>query len=241
MSQRPKILLFDIETAPLIAYTWKLYYEVQSMDFVKDDWYILCWAAKWLGEKEVMSAGVYGKKRCDKKVVKPLWKLFNEADIVIAHNAVKFDCKKANARFIANGLKPPSPPKVIDTLKIARKHFAFTSNRLNDLGIFLDVGKKVPTGGFQLWKDCMAGQRKAWDTMVKYCKGDVLLLEKVYEKLRPYASTHPSMGVYDGTQRCNCGSMNFQKRGFEVTKRCKYQRLQCQDCGSWTRGDRIKR
>lgn len=231
----PKILLFDIETAPCETYNWGLYNELTSMDFVKHDWYVLCWSAKWLGDKEIMSEGIYSKSRSDKKIVKKLWNLFNEADIVIAHNAVKFDCRKANTRFIANGLTPPSPPKIVDTLKMARKHFAFTSNRLGDLGAFLGIGEKLDTGGFKLWKKCMKGDKEAWDTMVRYCKGDVELLESVYLKLRPYALNHPNTGVYTGKMSCVCGSTNLQRRGYAVTNANRYQRYQCQECGAWCR------
>ncbi|GAG32214.1 unnamed protein product, partial [marine sediment metagenome] len=169
------------------------------------------------------------------RIMEQLWNLFDEADIVIAHNAVKFDCRKANTRFIANGLKLPSPVKVVDTLKMARRDFAFTSNRLGDLGVFLGVGKKLKTGGFDLWKGCMSGHKPSWDKMVKYCKGDVRLLEKVYLKLRPFSRNHPNSGVYEGEMKCICGSTRLQKRGFAVTNAQRYQRYQCQSCGSWCR------
>jgi hypothetical protein len=231
----PKILFFDLETAPCEAWTWGLYNELTSMEFIKSDWYVLCWAAKWLGSKEMMSEGQYSKSKNDKRIVKKLWKLFDEADIIVAHNAVKFDVRKANTRFIKNGLKPPSPPKVVDTLKTARKYFAFTSNRLGDLGNFLGLGTKKANDGFGLWKKCMVGDKKAWKEMVEYCETDVSLLEKVYVALRSYAGNHPNMGVYTGTMTCKCGSTNLQRRGYATTNANRYQRYQCQDCGSWCR------
>ena len=100
--KKPKILLFDIETSPSRAIIWQLWQEVKSMDFVTDDWYVLCWAAKWLGSNRIMSSGIYKKSENDKQVMKDLWKLLDEADIVVAHNAIGFDCKKTNTRFIAN-------------------------------------------------------------------------------------------------------------------------------------------
>ena len=236
MRDSPRILLFDLETAPNIAYVWSLWNEVKSMDFVTSNWYVLCWAAKWLGEKKVLSSGIYNKGENDEKVMKDLWKLLDEADIIIAHNAVKFDCRRVNTRFIANKIAPPSPSIVIDTLKAARKHFFFTSNRLNDLGKFFNVGCKMKTGGFDLWKRCMAGESLAWEKMVKYCKQDVKLLEKVYLKLRPYIKTHPNVGVYRDRTACpRCGSKKIHYRGFAVTQACKYRRFQCKNCGGWGR------
>lgn len=240
-----KILLFDLETAPMVTYNWGLYQELNNTSFVKTDWFVLCWCAKWLGDKKVMSGALpdyKGYKRnptCDKKMMQDLWNLLDEADIVIAHNATKFDVKKANARFVMNGMKPPSPYKVVDTLTIARSKFKFTSNRLNDLGQYLKVGKKVDTGGFQLWIDCMAGKKSAWNKMVKYCKQDVVLLEKVYLILRPFHGTHPNMGVYvdDDNKHCpKCSSTKLQKRGRMYTGAGEYQRYQCKCCGGWSRG-----
>ena len=47
----------------------------------------------------------------------------------------------------------------------------------------------------------------------------------------------------DPNTKCcpNCGSQNTQKRNLE--KRLKYliRRLQCQDCGKWFYGDKVKK
>jgi len=228
-----KVLLFDLETAPNIAYIWKLWQEVTNMTMVKSNWYVLCWSAKWLGDKEIISEGLYSSSQDDKNIMTKLWKLFDEADIVIAHNAVRFDCRKANARFLFHGMNPPSPYKIVDTLKEARNHFSLMSNRLNDLGVFLNVGKKIKTGGFELWEMCMRGERKAWDKMVKYCKQDVRLLEKVYLKLRPYMKKHPNVDIDKNCPKC--GSNKIHYCGYATTNACKYRRFQCQSCGGWGR------
>jgi len=232
--KKPKILFWDIETAPNTAYIWGLWNEVTSMDFIRDNWYVLCWSAKWLGEKKIMSAAINGPGENDESIIKKLWDLLNQADIIVAHNGVKFDCRKANTRFIKYGLNPPTPSKVIDTLKEARKYFYFTSNRLGDLGKILGVGEKAQTGGFNLWKQCMNGDKKAWNKMVKYCKQDTRLLENVYLKLRPYMTNHPNIGVINGAAVCpKCGSYNIQYRGYTITSANKYRRFQCQECGGW--------
>jgi hypothetical protein len=245
MGNKPKILLMDIETTPSLSYIWSLWKEVCSMDFVEKNWYILCYCAKWLDEKEILSSALIdfnsykSDKENDKKMLETLWKLLDDADVVIGHNARKFDIKKTNVRFLLNGMTPPSPYKVIDTLEVAKRHFAFTSNRLNDLGEFLGVGKKKSTGGFKLWKKCMAGDEKAWKKMVSYCAQDVRLLEKIYKKLLPYISNHPNMGVYvddDKVQCPKCGSDKLLKQGFAYTTVGKYQQYSCKKCGGWSKG-----
>ena len=233
----PKILLFDIENSPSLAYIWQLKNDYISSDFIHSNWYMMCWAAKWLGDKKIMSAAICDSKKydpdkpCDKDILGDLWKLLDEADIVIAHNAKAFDCKKANARFIKHGMPPPSPYRIIDTLSEARKQFMFTSNKLNELGKLLGCGEKIHTGGFKLWLDCMRGDSKAWDKMVRYCKNDVILLERVYLKMRPYMKTHPNISVIEGKTVCSrCGCPNITKRGVYYTQSSRKQRFQCNKC-----------
>jgi len=232
-----KILFFDLETAPNKAYIWSLWNEVKNMDYVSSPWYVLCWSAKWLGEKEIMSAGVNNSSENDKSIIRKLRKLFDKADVVVAHNAKKFDVRRVNTRFIANGMTPPSSYRVVDTLLEARRSFSFTSNRLNDLGKFFGLGEKIDTGGFELWKQCMAGNKVAWNKMVRYCKNDVVLLEKIYLKLRPYMKQHPNLGIYENRELCpKCGSGEIQNRGYAYTNQCKYQQFVCKNCGAWARG-----
>lgn len=232
-----KILLYDIETSPLISYTWGTY--EQNVIRVIEEWYILCFAYKWLGEKQTHVISLpdfpsYSKHpKDDKHVVKALHKLFSEADVIIAHNGDKFDQKKSNARFIFHGLKPPEPYRTIDTLKVARKYAAFTSNRLDALGDFMHLGRKAETGGFDLWLDCMAGKKEAWRKMKKYNKQDVVLLEQVYYTLRPWIDNHPA--ATDKPDACpKCGHTVLMSRGWRVTKTTRYRRFSCNNCGGYS-------
>lgn len=233
---KPKILLFDLESTPLLSYTWGIW--EQNVIEVKEEWYMLSFAYKWLGEKKthVVSLPNFAifkrDKKDDKELVKALWNLFNEADIIIAHNGNAFDIKKSNARFIYHKLPPPSPYKTIDTKIVAKKYFKFDSNRLDSIGQSLNLGRKLKTGGFDLWLACMAGDRKAWKKMCDYNIQDVVLLEKVYLKMLPYMNNHPDRS---NIGECpNCSSKKLQKRGFAITRKKTKQRLQCQDCGAWS-------
>jgi DNA polymerase elongation subunit (family B) len=242
--EKLKVLIFDIETAPSLGWVWGKF--DQDVISFENHWYMLSFAAKWLDSNKIMSyslpdfPGYEKDMENDKNLVKKLWELLNEADVVIAHNGDKFDIRKSNARFLVHGFKPPSPYKTIDTLKIARKNFAFDSNRLDDLGKVLGLGEKVSTGGFKLWEQCMKGNEKAWNKMKKYNKQDVLLLEKVYKALRPWSKSHPRV-TEESENVCHCcGSQNVQLRGFNYTKFNKFQRFMCKDCGSWTQGHPLK-
>lgn len=236
-----KILLIDIETAPNLGWTWGKW-EQNVIQFERET-FMLSFTAKWLHSSKFITYGLsdfpdYDKdKQSDKELCRKLWDLLDEADVVIAHNGDSFDIKKTNARFIVNGLGPPSPYRTIDTKKVAKKYFSFNSNSLNDLGELFSLGHKAPTGGFKLWLDCMEGKKEAWKKMKQYNKQDVALLEKIYLKLRAWIKNHPNIGVNNSKHSCHaCGSSNVQKRGYTYCRMSKYQRIHCKDCGSWSQG-----
>jgi DNA polymerase elongation subunit (family B) len=234
----PKIVYFDIESAPSLGYTWGKY-EQNVLSF-KKEWYMLSFATKWQGKKTTTYAlpdypGYDKNRECDKHLVAALWRVFDEADILIAHNGRRFDVKKSNARFAYHGMKPPSPYKIIDTLDMARRSFAFTSNKLDDLAQHLGVGKKLPHTGMHLWFGCMHGDPKSWGTMRRYNARDCDIGWAVYEKLRAFDTSHPKLTHYTRAGGCpTCQSQRIQARGFNVTRTGKRQRFQCRDCGAWS-------
>lgn len=235
-----KILIFDIETAPLKGYFWRLWKENIGYNQLIDEWYMLTWAAKWLGEEEVIydSVHLHGDHTDDTPILASLHALLDEADVVVAHNGNRFDIPKVNARFIQKGILPPSPYKRIDTFQTAKRQFAFTSNRLDAIAQYLGIGTKVQTGGFGLWERCLNGELDAFEDMVDYNIQDVRLLEEVYLKMRPWMPNHPNFGNFtDEEHVCpKCGSHDLQRRGYSHTQVGKYQRYQCNSCGGWSKG-----
>jgi DNA polymerase elongation subunit (family B) len=240
-----KILIFDIETSANLGWVWGKY-EQNVIEF-KQEWFILSFAYKWYGERKTHVRALpdyktYKRSKTnDKELVKELWELFDEADIVLGHNSDRFDIRKANARFVEHGFTPPAPYKTIDTLKAARKYFNFNSNKLDDLAKKFGIGAKVHHAGWKLWEGCMNGDEKSWNTMKRYNKGDVTLTEKIYKQLRPWMHNHPNINIVDDKAGAcpACGSTKMQKRGYGYTQLGKYQRYQCQ-CGKWSRGKNIR-
>lgn len=240
----PRILLFDIETAPLISYNWGIH--EQNAIKVIQDWYILSFAYKWLGDKKTQYVSLpdfpsYKKnKQDDFELVKKLYSLFDEADIVVAHNGDAFDIKKSNARFLFHAMVPPSPYRTIDTLKVARKYFKLTSNRLDAVGKQLGIGGKEETGGFDLWERCINGDMAAWKKMGEYNKRDVELLEQLYMVLRPWIKNVRLSVFKEGT--CpSCMSEKVQRRGYDSSNSLWYQRYKCMSCFAWFRGQSLGR
>ena len=236
----PKILFLDIETAPITGLSWGIY-ETDLMHVIEPT-FMLCFAHKWLGKSQVHTRALcdypgYAKnKKSDRALVKDLWDVLDRADIVVAHNGDAFDIKKTNARFIVHGLAPPTPYATIDTLKIARRHFKFDSNKLDNIGGYLDVGRKLPNTGKHLWLGCMSGDRKSWAQMRRYNAQDVRLLERVYHKIKAWSPSHPVLTAYAPQVKTSCPtclSENVQRRGWRVARYKKTPRYQCMSCWHW--------
>jgi hypothetical protein len=243
----PKILVLDIETKPIVSYTWGLFDQNVGLNQIKEDWSVLSFCAKWLGEKEVFYSDLRGQKdiKNDKPLLVKVWALLDEADILLTQNGNSFDIKKLNARFVLNGMKPPSSYKRIDTLLIAKKMFKFTSNKLEYMTDKLCVKykklKHTRYPGFELWSAVMEGKLDAWKEMEKYNIHDVLSLEELYTKLAPWDNSINFGLYYLGTedlQVCSCGAKgleSFARYGYAYTQLGKFQRFQCKHCGSETR------
>lgn len=236
---KTKILFFDIETMANVGYTWQKY-EQNVIDFERE-WYLLCFAYKWLGQTNTKAHSLpdynlYKKdKYNDKMLAEQLWKLFDEADIIVAHNGNSFDVKMVNARFAYHGFPPPSPYKTIDTKLVAKRYFRFNSNKLDDLGNYFDLGRKIDTGGFELWLGCLNNDPMSWHRMVKYNKQDVILLEKVYLRLLPWITNHPSKSFKPKADfSCpNCEKDTMIKHKTRMTRTGLKQQWQCEECGCY--------
>lgn len=240
---KPVIITLDIETSPLLVYTWGLFDQNIGLDQIVEEWRILSFCYKELGKDKVHYTDVRMDPKDDSALLEKLWHVLDKADIIIGQNLKKFDMRKINARLIIEGYGPPSPYLMVDTLLEARSIAAFTSGKLAWLSQYLsktekDSHKEFP--GFLLWKECLGGNKKAWAAMKKYNPQDVISTEDVYLKLRPWMKNHPNMGGFLDTEKpvCDkCGSEHLQSRGIRVLKGgLTYRQFQCMDCGGWSRG-----
>lgn len=230
-----KILLLDIETSPNSAYCWGLFNQNINIGQLIDSSKVLCYAAKWLGDKEVMFDSLHQSK--PKKMLKGIHGLLNDADAVISYNGRKFDLPILHKEFLLYNFNPPQPYKQIDLLNTMRSRFRFVSNKLDYVCQQLGLGKKTDHEGFELWLKCMNNDAEAWKRMEKYNKQDVVLLESLYNRVLPWIKNHPNMNLHQDHEGCpTCGSEKLQKRGTAISGTGTYQRYQCRACGTWSQG-----
>ncbi len=233
-----RILLFDLECAPTTAYVWGRFDQTVAQKQVVKEGYILTYSAKWLGEDTILSNRITVAGN-DDTLVKELAELMNQADICVAHNAVKFDVPLLKTRMLALGLDPLLPTKVVDTLKIAKAEFRFPSNSLDNIAAYLGLPRKMSHSGFELWSRCMAMEEEAFNEMLEYNIQDVIVLEQLYLKLRAWSKTHPNVALHqaDAKTRCVCcGSTDLEQVDkLFMTGTSAYNVLVCNDCGKTNR------
>lgn len=235
-----KTLTLDIETSPNLAHVWGLWQQNVGLPQLLESGEVLCVGAKWADEKrprfwrgETMLADVHAA--------------LDEADVVVHFNGTQFDIPWLQSEFVRASMLPPSPFTQIDLCRVVKGKFRFPSNKLAYVAAELVGDYKASPGGHQTWIKCMAGDEKAWALMRKYCLQDVLLTERLFERLKPWINL-PNPALYGDAmpgedKTCpGCGSDNISRRGLAHTKLSSYQRYVCNDCGRWGRGkNRIHR
>ena len=233
-----KILLLDIETSPLCVLSWGLWEQNIRPEAILQDWHMLSWSAKWLFHDDVVGdvlVSEEAKSHDDSRITKSIWELMDSDDILFFHNGDRFDLKRLNTRFLFNGLSPVSHCRSVDTLKIAKESFNFSSNSLDYINQFLGLPQKEKTD-FSLWKKAYFGESDALKKMLLYNKNDVEILEDLFLKMRPYIKNFPNMNLWseESISVCpNCGSSELDwgiKPYYTFTGR--YKGFRCLNCGA---------
>ena len=240
MSEAPRILLLDIETLPNVVTSWGLKVDgwLDHANIVQERT-IICAAWKWLGSPTVHSEPAGKGKVPDLPILRKLHGAMSDADGIVAHNGDRFDLPWIRTRMLLTDLEPPPPVPTIDTFKIAKARFHFNSNRLDYLGKYLGVGRKLKTD-FGLWLDAMKGDRKAIERMSEYNREDVRLLERVFLKLRPHVPAKVNAALWGKADpkelpECpTCGESALHARGIQRSRVNQSQRFQCKACGAWS-------
>ncbi len=244
MPYKSKVLFYDIETAPLLSHHWRMFRENIGQDQNLAIQFMYCWSAKWGDSDEVLSDRLTPEEALaqdDSRIVLSLAELIREADVVVAHNGDRFDLPMVNTRIVVLGQENLGPTETIDTLKLAKKNFRFPKNSLDFLAEHL-LGKRKLKTEFELWRDCYQGDERALRDMEKYNREDVVILEGVFEAMRPHVRRLKRLYDADHDHQVVCpscgveGIENFQRRGYYRTQASTFPKYQCKNCGRYHRG-----
>ena len=236
----PKIAILDTETSAVLSWhfdRWNI--NIGDNNVQVEGGNVMVASHKWFGEDTTHAVYMTAKEikeMDDSRLIHAMYDIYAEADAIVMHNGKKFDNKVIQTRGIYHGLGKLPTVKIIDTLQIAKKYLRLPSNRLDSIGKYFGLGRKVPNDGIALWKRVQNGDKEAMKEMVEYCVGDVNLLESVFKKLAVLGIDGFKAAQYfdDEVLRCNvCGSENITQTGrFVYTGVSKFTEHKCTDCGA---------
>ena len=233
-----KILLLDIETNAHKVNAWGFYEQTIPLNMMDKAGDILCWSAKFLGEKKEYFAAKW-EKGGTVPMLRKLWELMNQADVVCGYNTKAFDVKWVFGQFLIHRLPPPSPFKHLDLMIAVKQNFKLASHKLAYVLEVLEIELKEDVGGWSTWRGCAEGDIRSKKTMEKYNRQDTRVLEPLYHRLLPWIKNHPNRNLHGDTNGCiNCGADRLQRRGVSRSATGVFDRYQCQACGKWQRGEK---
>lgn len=239
-SNKPKILVIDIETAPAEMWGWGMHKQNFGVEQVKTDPYILCVGYKWVGKRGLFCLNSWDMSKED--MLTKVLELLEEADAVLSKNGVRFDIPWIRTELLKYKMGPMPKLTHIDLEKAARAYFRFHSNKLDYIVRYLGIGNKVEHEGFALWRKVMEGDAAARRKMERYCKGDLIITELLYLEMGPHIENHPAIRALGSKACVFCHSTKTQKRGPRYTACFQIQRHQCMNpkCRKWFDGERKK-
>ena len=231
-----KRLFWDVETSPNVMFSWRAGYKINlDHENIIKERAIICICYKWEGRDEIGS--LEWDDGDDREPLETFAIIANSADELVAHNGDRFDIRWFNGRNLLHGLDPLPQYKTVDTLAIAKRAFFLNSYKLEYLAQMLLGEGKIKTT-FDLWKRiCLKNDPGAMSEMVKYCKRDVEVLERVYQKLAPYYKPKSHAGVMDGDGRWTCpqcGTDRVAKSKTRITPTgMKQHQMKCNGCSRY--------
>jgi len=200
-----KRMFCDIETSyyELKIKTFSLRNNIKYFDpkCITKEKQIICISYKWQYEDEIHTLDW---RMGEKEMIKQFVKVLGDSQEVIGHNINSFDIKELRTRAIYHGVLMFPNYRTLDTLTKSRRYFRFASNKLDYIGNFLNVGRKLDHEGFGLWEKVVGGDEKALNDMIKYCENDVILLEDTFFVLSPFIDHNNNFAVLTGGKKWHC-------------------------------------
>ena len=234
VSDKPRVAVLDIETLPMVCFTWGMYDQNIGTEQVLADTCMLSWAGKFLNESEVYSDILTPKEaigRNAKRILQSCWDFLSQCDVLIGHNFCGFDNKTINTGFLKYGL-PPLKFIIVDTYLVAKQNFRFSSNKMKYINDQLEIRNKIDNDGFPLWRKCHLGDPVALKQMLEYNVGDVPATEELYYKVRPYVRNF-NVALYNEIMEYQCpvcGSQDLSTEGHYYTPAGKWESVRCNEC-----------
>lgn len=247
--REPKIVIWDIEIIPDLdaaLENWPLLSQFPGRTLKAQVSSMCCFGYKIYGQKNVECINAWDfpgwevDVNDDSEICMAAYDVLKDADAIVTHNGRGFDFKHLQTRLVKHGL--PTLPQMfhVDTKNLCKSNLYLVNNRLGNASKWLADEEKLDHEGWPLWVKTHKRQRKSMDLMAKYCKQDVIALEKLFKVLKPFAKL-PNQNLFTPPGHVdvcpNCGSSRLTRNGYRYTATNSYIRLRCTDCGASSRTD----
>ena len=231
-----KRLFYDLETSMLVTWCWRTGKQFVGANQILEHNKIISAHWKWEGEDKVHHIDWGLNKQCDKKIVETLIKEFDKADEIVAHNGDRFDIKWVKSRAIYHGLEMRSNYRSIDTLKLAKSNLNLPSYSLKELCKYYGLPQKIDAGGIETWQKIQFEKdQEALDHLLFYGDGDIISLEAVFQKLRPYVKLKSNYATLYGNENffCpECSALPYWNKTYTTLAGTLKHYMKCKRCNT---------
>lgn len=231
-----KRLFYDLETSMLVTWCWRTGKQYVGANQILEHNKIISAHWKWEGEDQVHHIDWGLKKQCDKKIVETLIKEFDKADEIVAHNGDRFDLKWVKSRAIYHELEMRSNYSTIDTLKLAKSNLNLPSYSLKELCKYYGLPQKIDAGGIETWQKIQFEKdQEALDHLLYYGDGDIISLEAVFQKLRPYVKLKSNYATLYGNENffCpECSALPYWNKTYTTLAGTLKHYMKCKRCNT---------
>lgn len=156
---------------------------------------VICWCIKPAKSKNIIEGCVTTRDmrsgERDKRIIEKLVSKMRKFDRLVAHYGTdcKFDFPFIRSRALRVGVDFPIHKEIwaTDTWNIAKRKLCLSSNRLETIADFLGISIKKTPITTEHWLDALSGRKKSLDYILEHCRRDVLILEKVYNKIYAFS------------------------------------------------------
>jgi DNA polymerase elongation subunit (family B) len=227
-------LVADFETTPNIGMFWRAGRKqtILPQSILKER-QICVTGYRWLKDKKARTL-TWGKDADEETMVRDAVALFDRARFIIMHNGNRFDLPWLRGRAMYYRIPMAPHYTTVDTLKIMQRMAYLNSHRLDYLGEYFGLGRKIETS-YKLWvKIVTENHQPSLREMARYCRQDVDLLTEFYEEFRPWFPAPPNSVANTASECPYCGGSRviINKRRRTAAGHDKVQ-FQCRDCGQY--------
>lgn len=156
---------------------------------------VICWCIKPINAAKIIEGCVTTRDMQrgdrDRKIIETLGGKMRKFDRLVAHYGTdrKFDFPFLRSRALRMDIDFPKYKElwVTDTWNIAKGKLCLSSNRLATIADFLHIKTKKTPITTEHWLDALSGRKASLDYILEHCRRDVLILEKVYNRLWEFA------------------------------------------------------